>query len=648
MNESGRERFFWAALGLLGALTVAAHVLGAGPLRGTLWGSDGYGFLPPAAGIAAALLLAAGVTAALTLRARGEGGSRARAASPGRSALGILLGAGVLAFLFWRFREGHTLLGDGSPLTSDLPRGQRFHPHEPLTYLIHHGFWLLTRRLFEGGSRDPVEVARATVGLSSVIAGALFVPVAWALGRELLRPPAGDARDPEPAAPGPTRLVFAVLLAQGYVQLFFGYVENYTFNLLVTGLYLLLALRHLRGAAPLALPGLALVLGIALDLSTVALAPSFLVLVMIDAAAPGRRRALLRDLAAIAAWGAGLTALLAWIEPGYRLPSAAGWIVLQALIGHGHQAESWRYLWSAEHVRDFMNEQMLIGPAAAYLLLAAALWLLRARARPGAGTVFLLVAGLVPLAGAWLTTDLSLGYARDWDLFAPSGLVFTAAGLAIACGTGWRAAPLRRWLALLVAISLVHTASWVAVNASFDRSFARFKTLPLGLGRTEAVVGAWYVAHGDTTQAVDWFRRSLDANPANGVAAYYLGSIGMARGMYPWAARAFLAALEARPDKELFRFSLVDALIRGGGRPEWAQPHLDTLLRRNPGEPRYWQAAGVVWLGLGRRDSAEAAFARADRLAPGDSVTRALMLDARAPDGYARAVRERWPIIAGP
>jgi tetratricopeptide (TPR) repeat protein len=646
VNETGRERFFWAALGILGALTLAAHVLGAGPLRGTLWGSDGYGFLPPAAWISAAALLAAGVGAALMLPARREGGSRARAAPPGRSALGVLLGAAALALLFWRFREGHTLLGDGGPLTSDLPRGQRFHPHEPLTYLIHHVVWVIARRLFEDGLRDPVEVARATVGLSSVIAGALFVPVAWALGRELLFPPTGEARDPAPA--GPTLLVFAALLAQGYVQLFFGYVENYTFSLLVTGLYLLLALRHVRGASPLALPGLALVLGIALDLSTVALAPSFLVLVGRDATAPGRRAAMVRDLAVIAAFGAGLTALLAWIEPGYRLPSAAGWIVLQALIGHGHHAESWRYMWSAEHVRDFLNEQMLIGPAAAFLLLAATLWLVLARPRLGAATVFLLVAGLVPLAGAWLTTDLSLGYARDWDLFAPSGLVFTAAGLAIACGAGWRAAPLRRWLALLVALSLVHTGSWVAVNASLDRSFARLKTLPLGLGRTEALVGAWYVAHGDTVQAVDWLRRSLDANPANSVAAYYLGSIGMARGLYPWAARAFLAALEARPDKELFRFRLVDALIRGGGRPEWAKPHLDTLLLRNPGESRYWQAAGVVWLGLGRRDSAEAAFARADRLAPGDSVTRALMLDARASDAYARAVRERWPLIAGP
>ena len=39
-----------------------------------------------------------------------------------------------------------------------------------------------------------------------------------------------------------------VLLAQGYVQLFFGYVENYTFNTLIQGVYLLahhaLAPRH--------------------------------------------------------------------------------------------------------------------------------------------------------------------------------------------------------------------------------------------------------------------------------------------------------------------------------------------------------------------------------------------------------------------
>jgi len=94
---------------------------------------------------------------------------------------------------------------------------------------------------------------------------------------------------------------------------------------------------------------------------------------------------------------------------------------------------------------------------------------------------------------------------------------------------------------------------------------------------------------------------------------------------------------------EEYRFSLVDAIVRGGGRLEWARPHLDTLVGMSPQAPTYWAASGVVWLGQGRPDSAATAFARARLLAPAEPSLRNLMVRVRQPDGYARAVREDWP-----
>ena len=73
-------------------------------------------------------------------------------------------------------------------------------------------------------------------------------------------------------------LAFALLVAQGYIQLFFGYVENYTFVLLVLAAYTLAALRALAGRAPLLLPGALLVLALALHLSAAVLGASFAVL----------------------------------------------------------------------------------------------------------------------------------------------------------------------------------------------------------------------------------------------------------------------------------------------------------------------------------------------------------------------------------
>jgi tetratricopeptide (TPR) repeat protein len=647
------ERFYWPASWVLAIAVIATHVLGAGSLGPALWGAHPYAFLPRAALAAAGALLAVVLALGIASPGRADRALRAlpRPIHPPTPAtrLRTALTIGGFFLAFWLFREGHTLLGDGSPLSQDLPLGKRFHPYEPLTFLFHHWFYGLAQGLFSSGDRAAEDVARATVGLSSAIAGALFVPVAWGLARELSRTVEPDPADAPVATPDSVvALAFLVLLAQGYVQLFFGYVENYTLVALGLGAYFLASLRHLRGAAPLALPGVALVLAIGLDLSAFLLLPSFLILVARSLATPGQRLRALRDLALAGLVATAITALMATVERDYNLASAVYGVALRALAGPESHSAGLAYMFSSAHVRDFLNEQMLIGPAAAFLLVAGVLWLALARARLTWAVVFFLAAGVVSLGAAWVTSDLKLGYPRDWDLFAPSGLAFTAAGLYLLLSTPWRGASVRRCLALLALVSLFHTLPWIAINASFDRSFARFKTLPTGLGRTEAVVGLWYLSHGDTVQAIPWFQRSLHAYPSNNIAAYTLGQIGMRRGMYRWAAQGFWTALQSRPDKDNYRFALVDAILRGGGPPQWAKAHLDTLLRKNPGEPVYWAAYGVVHLGLAERDRAAFAFQRARQLAPEDSSIRRLPVHLSQPDGYERAIREDWPAIVGP
>ena len=636
------ERFYGAAFWTLAAIVVAAHALGASH-PAALWGANLYRFLPAPALVTACVLFAAVMALALLRPARLERANRMAPAWTGR--LGMPLAMIATFTACWCFREGHTLLGDGNPLVHDLPAGQRFHPHEPVTYLIHHVFYRLASGLFRG-LPDPTEVARATVALSSALAGALFVPVAWGIARELATIAGRSSDDTAEEAPI-TPLVFLVLIAQGYVQLFFGYVENYTFNTLVQGIYLWTALRHLRGAAPLALPGAALALNVSLDLSAVMLAPSFLVLVVRAAITPGARVRAARDLAIVALTAIALTRLMAWVEPGYDMAAAAAGVVTQALFARGAHADALAYMFSFVHVRDFLNEQMLIGPVAAFLLVTGLVGALLARVRITGAAVFVALAGLASLAGAWVTTDLALGYPRDWDLFAPSALAFTVAGLFLALASPWRAVPLRRNLVLLGCVGLFHTVPWIAVNTSFERSFARFQTLPLGLGRMQAVVGSTYLARGDTTRAITWFERSLDEYPWNNVAAYSLGRIAARQDYYEFAARAFWVAVRARPDKDLYRLALVDAIVRGGGRPAMARAQLDTLLTHDPTEAVYWAAAGIVRLGTGEPDSARAAFERARRLAPGDTSLNGLGGYLAEPDGYARAVRESWPAIVG-
>ena len=647
------EKFYWPVLWILGAAVVVAHVLGAGHLRQDFWGADFYGYLPSAALAMAGALLG---TALFVTTRNAEWLDRSLLATAGPVDLATprarwikgALAIGACFLAFWFLREGHTLLGDGNPLIRDLPSGQRFHPREPLTYLMHQGFYGLTRPLFQAPGRDAAVVAHCTVALSSAIAGALFVPVAWWLAKELARALAPDAAGTDSSSRAIVPLCFVILMAQGYVQLFFGYVENYTFSALMIGIYLLTALRYLRGTGPLAFPAIALVLAVSLALSNVLLVPSFLVLLVRALLDSGRRVAALRDLLLAGALLAGIGAVMASVQPGYHLASAALSGIAQAITGRGDRAQGLAYMFSRVHVRDFLNEQLLIGPGGAYLFVVGLVWMAFARARFTAARGFFLVAGLVSLGGAWVTTDLSLGYPRDWDLFAPSGLVFTAAGLELLLSGAWRGPSLRRWLVLLACVCLFHTVPWIAVNTSFERSFERFKMLPLGLGRAQAVVGIYYLEHGDTLSAIPWFQESLVENPGNNNAAFCLSLIGMHRGRYRWAAQGFWTALQSRPDKDDYRFALVSALVLGNWRPEAARAHLDTLLMKNPREPVYWAARGVVCLGLGQRDSAAAAFGRAHELAPADSTFRRLQKRVSEPDGYRSAVREDWPAFAGP
>ncbi len=231
------ERFSWPSLWILAAAVVITHILGAGSPT-ELWGANFYGFLPRVTLVAGCTIVAAVMLMAVVRPAELDRTllalPRPADAATRRTTLRAAIAVGVFFTAFWVFREGHTLLGDGNSLTLDLPRGQRFHPHEPLTYLIHHWFYELTRGLFRVGGRAPAEIAHATVGLSSALAGAIFIPVAWGLARELACALESDpADDRVSTSRSVVTLVFLLLLAQGYVQLFFGYVENYTFNALV-------------------------------------------------------------------------------------------------------------------------------------------------------------------------------------------------------------------------------------------------------------------------------------------------------------------------------------------------------------------------------------------------------------------------------
>ena len=609
MSEGRFER---AALLALAALLAALHALALFHPSG-LWGAHFFAFLPPLYGWTALALVAA---SALPLLAAGRAGAgtppepatppAALPARGGRALRVSLLALGALAAgaLFWIFRIRHLLLGDGLPLTARLPAGERFHDLEPLTALIQHGLYQAARTL-EPAARPGYLVAWDAVAAGSAIAGALFVPVAWAIAGEIVR-------DGAEARPFRRRaLIFGLLLAQGYVQLFFGYVENYTWYALAAGLYLLLALRCLRGAGGLLVAAAALLLAMALHLSGGVLIPSFLALAALGLAVPERRGATARDVAL-----AGMA--LAWLAPGYRL-GATFLDVAGRALGHPGEAAAGSYLLGAAHQRDFLNEQLLIGPLPLPLFLIGLAGVASAR-RGGAAVVFAAAAGLSVLGASWLAGDSNLGYARNWDLLAPGALVMLVAALVL-----WREqagrAPGAAPLVLALALSLAHTVPWIAVNASETRALRRFATLPLGLGRTEATLGHWNAVRGRTAEAERWLVRALDLNPGNVRAHVFLGELYLERGQAVRAREAFAAAVRLRPDKREYLLDLIAAEALAG-RLEEARSEVERLLRAHPQEPSLWGMDGVLLALDGDPADARDALGRAAALAPAEPVYR--------------------------
>lgn len=624
--------FYGLVIGLLTVLTIAGHVLGASILTNQLWGSHFYAFFPPAVLIAALLATIAGLAWAV----RGRSAARIGPVPPAVAVSGMILAAALAGVAMWLLRVQHTLLGDSGVLCQDLANGMQTHPRQPLAVSVHHHFSTLTRAIFASPERKPADIVFDTIALESVLTGLLFIPVAFALAREIVRPRTGAM---------PTGLpmwIAGVLLTQGYMQLFFGYVENYALFTLLLGIYLLAGLRFLHGRGRLFHAAAALALVVGFNVTGVLLVPSIAVLAVWGMVRATDRRRMALDLVASAVLVAAFTVVLARMS-GNTGADALGFMWSVITRGEGEAARSSSLL-SASHWRDVFSVHFLTGPFAGLLVMSAVLHRIVTRRVCEARVLFLFAAALPPVAASLLFSDPGQGLPRDWDVLASFALASAVAGIACIVWEPLPATAVRRLLTVMVLVSLFHTASWVALNASFDRSFARYKTLPISRGRTEMVVGLWYLNHGHREEARSWFHRSVAAYPANNVAQHQLGLFAIDEERYDEAVDRLRVATLARPDKANYRRALVDALVLAG-RPAEALPELDVLLEREPRSAPLHACRGVVLAGLDRAAEARVALETARTLEPAAQRYAKLLENLGAPRFYLQALREDWDAL---
>ena len=465
------------ALRLLALAVIALHLLAPQLSEANAWGVWPFTYLPVAwrwgLALAAAFLIIFG---ARLWEWVGPGFGRlfdrVSWGSPGaRLAL-----AAAAALPFWLFRIRHLRWGDAYLLVNAIP-----HPDVKLTYVwqapldlfLHARLWQLANRWF--GWPDPIPV----YWILSTVAGVTFVWIALGLAHWL-----GQNRTER-------ALLAGLVLTLGAMQLFFGYIENYSLMTVGVLLYAWLALVTLRGEIALVWPATVLAITHALHPSTIILAPSlvYLAVLLIDRRSPGsqpvqgrRPAAALTSRKGSISWQRALVSLAVpyiLVFSGVVVLLTAGHHGLDALLGADFPGGGdrqwfvplfkvttrWQHytMFSWAHLLDIVNQQLMSAPMIwpSLILVVLLAW----RTLPSNDQTFRLLTFMaLSYLLLTLTWNPDYGGQRDWDLFSPAA---APAALLLAYALP-RALPERRALAAagwaLVIAQALHTVAWIYQN----------------------------------------------------------------------------------------------------------------------------------------------------------------------------------------
>jgi hypothetical protein len=382
--------------------------------------------------------------------------------------------AASMAVPFWLLRIRHLRWGDADFIVkalsytgADRPVWTIYNWQAPLSIFTHAQLWFILNPV-------PGVGVDTLYAITSVLSGVGFVYVLFLLADSLGRHWSEKAT------------VFGLVITTGSMQLFFGYVENYTVISLGLTLTLYLGVRCLRGKISLVWPSLVLAVTNAFHPSTIVLWPA---MGYIGLRLSGRRPSVLSQVIEWAKLALPPVLVLAIL------------VVLMTAGGHGPETmlvddrpggadgipfvplyqvtTEWQHytMFSLAHLLDWVNEHFLISPFGLFLLLLALVTRIGRRntvTSPDDGQsrlTFLAIAGLAYLLLTFVWNP-DYGGRNDWDLFAPSAFVYTplAACLLVRRSRAWAESSgercfLGQVVPVIVAASALHTMAWIYYNA---------------------------------------------------------------------------------------------------------------------------------------------------------------------------------------
>lgn len=502
----------YAAVALSCLLLIFAFFSGFLP-RHSLWGINhlSYFSLPFAQAVTTIGLICCMLAASLSGPARRPASKRDKR-RPRLTGWPLTLGITVVsAPLFWLIKPATYLLGDQQLQFNELTLNILALRNAPLTVLINTGLYRLLRA---GWATD----VRTSYGVSACLSGVVFVFLVIRFVR-LLKFTSLD-----------TISCGLILFAAAPTLFFLGYAENYTFLYVATMAYLYFSLRTIERKSQLLLPLAFLLLATSFHYIGLLFLPSF-ALVCVNVISKGRRPRF-GELSLYVP-----VVLLVLLATYFLLRIHMGSEILIPLFKN--QAFPGYTLFSTDHLRDVLNEVLLVCPAGLLTVL------LHFRIKPGsrhqadAKLTFMFLASLFPLLFLF-TAEPDLGFARDWDLFAFAGLTVNV--LALTLVSGHRASSMRFSPA---ALSIALTAAllflpWVLINIDESDSIDRFEAILASDPHSEAygyeTLAMHYQSKNEWSLALRALKLALKSSPEN---PRYYGMLGHAYGRLGFPGSSF-------------------------------------------------------------------------------------------------------------
>lgn len=484
--------------------------------------------------------------------------------------------------LFWLLRCRVHLLGDGYWWIRNLEKGVKFHVNEPLALYL---TWL-TRKFTSRFAEASTETAFQFV---SVASGVVFIYLLFLLARRLGKTNGAGA------------LIFLGLLTQGFVQLFFGYVETYPPGIAALLLYLLLAVRQLKDKKSVFWPTVAFLLCVLMHLSAVSLAPS-LAYLYLHWWKSSRKSLKPRSVALVTAgpiFAVTIVLFLIGLNP-VKVFSSSGVSVLPFFPFVSNSSEYFNYnFFSLLHLIDLLNLVLLVSP----FCIPLCLLLVGNCKYLGSTGRFMIMASIFPL-GLLAMFNPELGFPRDWDVFAQSLIPPTLLGImTLIKVTGKDKVLLGYAGTVIIVVGLLHVVPWVLIQADGSRFLARYERLLEGkllysqhaqsYGHEEIAI--YYRDRNRLSLAEKHYQKAIEAQPDSYRLHGGLALIYRQMGKKDKALAGMLKMVEVAPESLRAQFNLALFYQKEGKLAE-AETHYKKTLEINPNHlPAVFNLAAVYF-----------------------------------------------------